>query len=155
MKTRILTAVALSLLCGAALIAQTAERNPLGKAKHLKCSFTVTASASWKGGPPQVQVKAEDLSVSFTAIDLDGGTAEVESAGGAVDVVALLTGSSVHILERSFQGNLTVTSVFAPADARGKFRAVRSRHDYLMMNIPGFVADPTVQQRSGECEATS
>jgi hypothetical protein len=151
-KIALCTAVALLCLCGQTLVAQSTDRNPLGKLKHLKCSFSVTASASWKGGPPQVQVKPEELSVSFTAIDLDGGTAEVEAAGGTIDVVALLTGSSVHILERSFQGNLTVTSIFAPADTRGKFRAVRSRHDYLMMNIPGFVAEPTVQQRAGECE---
>jgi hypothetical protein len=154
-KTGILTALALLFLCGQALVAQNTERNPLGKLTHLKCTFTVTASASWKAGPPEVQVKSEELSVAFAKIDLDSGTAEVEAAGGAIDVVALLTGSSVHILERSFQGNLTVTSIFAPANARGKFRAVRSRHDYLMMNIPGFVAEPTVQQRSGECEGAA
>ena len=42
-----------------------------------------------------------------------------------------------------------------PADAKGKYRAVRARHDYLMMAIPGFVAQPTVQQRYGTCEAAS
>ncbi len=153
MKSATFVACALLVLCTQASGAQSPDKNPLGKIKHLRCSFTVTASGTWKGAPPQAQVKAEDLSVTFSAIDPDGGTAEVEAAGGQIDVVALLTGSSLHLLERSFQGNLTVSSVFAPADAKGKFRAVRSRHDYLMMNIPGFVVEPTVQQRYGECEA--
>ena len=37
-------------------------------------------------------------------------------------------------------------------DAR--LRAVRSRHDYLQMAIPGFVAEPNVSQHYGECEPT-
>jgi hypothetical protein len=131
--------------------AQNVDRNPLGKATRLTCSFAVTASGAWKSGVPQAQVQQEAQTVGFLKIDLDSGTAEVDAAAGPLDIVALLTPSSVHFLERSFQGNLTVTSVFAPA-ANGKYRAVRSRHDYLMMAIPGFVAEPTVQQRYGECE---
>ncbi len=132
--------------------AQNTDRNPLGKVTKLKCSFAVTASGAWKGGVPQAQVQPEMQSVGFLKIDLDSGTAEVDAASGPLDIVALLTPSSVHFLERSFQGNLTATSVFTPADAKGKYRAVRSRHDYLAMALPGFVAEPTVQQRYGECE---
>lgn len=135
------------------VVAQNTDRNPLGKVKALKCAFAVTASGAWKDGSPQAEVQAEAQSMGFLKIDLDSGTAEVDAAAGPLDIVALLTPSSVHFLERSFQGNLTVTSVFAPADGKGKYRAVRSRHDYLMMSIPGFVAQPTVQQRYGECEA--
>ncbi len=155
-----------SFLCGVALAAgmvvgpaaadmhaQNTARNPLGKITKLACSFVVAASGVWKGGVPQAQVQPDVQSVGFFKIDLDSGTAEMDAAAGPLDIVALLTPSSVHFLERSFQGNLTVTSVFAPPDAKGKYRAVRSRHDYLMMAIPGFVAEPTVQQRYGECEA--
>lgn len=141
------------LVAAAGLVAQSPERNPLAKVKQLRCTTSLTASATWKAGTPQAQLKEEALSVAFEKIDVDGSTAEMEAASGPIEVVALLTGSSMHFLERSFQGNLTVTSVFAPPDAKGKYRAVRSRHDYLMMAIPGFVAEPTVQQRYGECEA--
>lgn len=134
------------------LRAQNTDRNPLGKVTKLTCSFAVMAAGAWKGGVPQAQVQSEVQSVGFLKIDLDSGTAEVAAAAGPLDIVALLTPSSVHFLERSFQGNLTVTSVFVPADAKGKYRAVRSRHDYLAMALPGFVAEPTVQQRYGECE---
>jgi len=147
-------AVVSCLLTGTAAAQQNTDKNPLGKVTKLTCVFTVAAEGAWKAGVPQAQVKAEEQKVGFLKIDLDSGTAEVDAAAGPLDIIALLTPSSVHFLERSFQGNLTSTSVFAPADARGKYRAVRSRHDYLMMSIPGFVAQPTVQQRYGECEAS-
>lgn len=150
--TRLFAGALLLLTAVSPLGAQSPERNPLAKVKHLKCVVSVTAAGGWKGGVAQAQVTPEELSFEISAIDLDDGTAEVLSAGGPVHITALLTGSSVHFLERSFQGNLTVTSVFPPADAKGRYRAVRSRHDYLVMNIPGFIAEPTVQQRYGACE---
>lgn len=146
-------AALLALMAGSAS-AQNTDKNPLGVVKHLKCAFSVTAAGSWKGGAAAGQVKDEALDVEIVKIDVEDGTAQFVGATGPVHVTALLTGSSVHFLERAFQGNLTVTTVFAPADKAGKFKAVRSRHDYMLMNIPGFVAEPTVQQRYGACEAS-
>ncbi len=64
-----------------------------------------------------------------------------------------LTVSSLHFLERSMLGSVNLTSVFADETPQGKLRAVRSRHEYLQMTVPGFVAEPTVSQYYGECEA--
>jgi hypothetical protein len=132
--------------------AQSPDKNPLAKVKSLKCTFSVYASGNWKTGDPQGQIKTEDVVLEIEGIDAEEGTAQIVGAG-AVHITALLTASSLHLLERSMAGNLTVTTVFAQPNARGKLRAVRSQHDYIQMNIPGFPSEPTVTQRYGECEA--
>jgi hypothetical protein len=108
--------------------AQGPGKNPLALAKSLTCNFSVSASGSWKGGEPRAEVKAETISIELVAAN------------------------SLHFLERSLQGNLTVITVFSEPDPKGRYRAVRSRHSYLKMAIPGFVAEPTVSQQYGECE---
>jgi hypothetical protein len=47
-----------------------------------------------------------------------------------------------------------MVTVLAQKSPKGTLRAVRSRHDYLQMAIPGFVAEPNVSQHYGECEPT-
>ena len=51
-------------------------------------------------------------------------------------------------------GSLTMITVLSQKGPKGTLRAVRSRHDYLQMAIPGFVAEPNVSQHYGECEPT-
>jgi hypothetical protein len=132
--------------------AQNPDKNPLARVKSLKCTFSTYASVSWKTGEPQGQIKAEDVVLQIEGIDTEEGTAQIVGAG-AIHITALLTGSSLHLMERSMAGNLTVTTVFAQPNAKGKLRAVRSQHDYIQMNIPGgYVSEPTVTQRYGECE---
>ena len=144
--------VVLLLLGGRGPLAQNTDKNSLARVKSLKCTFSVYASGNWKTAEPQGQIKAEDVALEIDGIDAEEGTAQIVGAG-AIHITALLTGSSLHLLERSMAGNLTVTTVFAQANAKGKLRAVRSQHDYIQMNIPGgYVSEPTVTQRYGECE---
>jgi len=82
--------------------------------------------------------------------DIDGGTARI----GTTHTTALLTQNSVHFMERTMAGSLTMVTVLAQKSPKGTLRAVRSRHDYLQMAIPGFVAEPNVSQHYGECEPT-
>jgi hypothetical protein len=152
--TRLVTSVgvALSLMGSRGPYAQGQDKNPLARVKTLKCRFSVYASGNWKSGDPQGQMKAEEVVLQVEGIDAQEGTAQIVGAG-PTHITALLTASSLHLLERSMAGNLTVTTVFAQSNAKGKLRAVRSQHDYIQMAIPGFVAEPTVTQRYGECEA--
>jgi hypothetical protein len=112
----------------------------------------VSSSGSWKSGEPRAEIKAETISIELVSIDSEEGTAELTGAE-PTHMTALLAANSLHFLERSLQGNLTVITVFSEPDPKGRYRAVRSRHNYLKMAIPGFVAEPTVSQQYGECDA--
>jgi hypothetical protein len=156
-RTAVLSAVFLCLIVvipmGARLIyAQSTTTNPLATIKSLKCKFPVYAVVSWKNGQPEAQVKqAQMFSLDFDEIDADDGTARVTSTSGATHITALLTVSSLHLMERSVTGTLNITTVFSSEKGATTFRAVHSRHDYLPMSIPGFVSEPTVSQNYGEC----
>jgi hypothetical protein len=112
----------------------------------------VSSSGNWKSGEPKGELKAETLSVELDSIDPEEGTARLTGAEPTF-MTALLAANSLHFMERSLQGNLTVITVFSEPNPKGRYRAVRSRHSYLKMAIPGFVAEPTVSQQYGECAA--
>jgi hypothetical protein len=125
------------------------DRNPLASVRSLKCRFTVAAAGSWSNGEARAEVKpGQEVTVDIDEIDADGNSARV----GSDEVTALLTVSSIHFLNRTLQGSLNVTTVFALKNSNGAYRAVRSGHDYVATNIPGFVSEPNVTQRYGECE---
>jgi len=136
--------------------AQTTDKNPLAQVKHLKCRFSVYASASWsKTQEPQAQVRQpETLSLDIDDIDTDSGSGRVTGTAGPVEVTALLTISSLHFMERSVTGTLNITTVFAGDPEAKTFRAVHARHDYLPMSLPGYQSEPSVSQHYGVCEAT-
>lgn len=127
------------------------DKNPLALVRSLKCTFPMSATGTWKGGVAQPpQTRTEETVFEVDSIDAQEGSARLVAAD-PVYVTALLTASSMHFMERTLQGSLTVTTVFSLENAPGKLRAVRSRHDYLKMSLPGYVSEPTVSQHYGEC----
>ncbi|HET9830333.1 MAG TPA: hypothetical protein VFP91_01430 [Vicinamibacterales bacterium] len=153
-KAALVTAIVLTAAHTAT--AQTTEKNPLAQVKHLKCRFSVYASASWsKAQEPQAQVRQpETLSLDIDEIDTDSGSGRVTGTAGPADVTALLTISSLHFMERSVTGTLNITTVFAGDPDAKTFRAVHARHDYLPMSLPGYQSEPSVSQHYGVCEST-
>ena len=145
-----MASVLLLFLAPALLSAQSADKkNPLADIRTLKCTFPVSATGSWKDWTPKADLKSgPDLTLVIDEIDIDGGTARI----GTTHTTALLTQNSVHFMERTMAGSLTMTTVLAQKSPGGTLRAVRSRHDYLQMAIPGYVAEPNVSQHYGECE---
>jgi hypothetical protein len=136
-------------------VAQSPDKGSLTTVKSLKCKFPVYTVGSWKNGEAKAEVKqAQQFSLDIDEIDTDGGTARVVGTSGPTHVTALLTISSLHFMERTVTGTLTVTTVFASEVNAKTFRAVHSRHDYLPMSLPGYVSEPSVSQNYGECEAT-
>jgi hypothetical protein len=134
-------------------VAQSTDKNPLASIKSLKCRFPVYSVGSWKNGEPKAEVRqAQEFSFDIDEIDADGGTARVTGTSGPTHVIALLTISSLHFMERTVTGTLTITTVFSSESPARKFRAVHSRHDYLPMSLPGYVSEPSVSQNYGECE---
>ena len=152
MRTTFVMAWMLILLAAAGPSAQNAEnKNPLAGITMLKCSFPVAVSGSWKDWTPKADMQTgPPLTLVIDEIDIDGGTARI----GTTHTTALLTQNSVHFMERTMAGSLTMVTVLAQKSPKGTLRAVRSRHDYLQMAIPGFVAEPNVSQHYGECEPT-
>lgn len=127
------------------------KKNALEAIRTLKCSFPVSAAGSWKDWTPKAAIQpGPELTLVIDEIDVDGGTARI----GTTHTTALLTQNSVHFMERTMAGSLTMITVLSQKSPRGTLRAVRSRHDYLQMAIPGFVAEPNVSQHYGECEPT-
>jgi hypothetical protein len=136
------------------LVAQSTDKNPLASVKSLKCRFPVYTVGSWKNGEPKAEVRqAQQFSLDIDEIDTDSGTARVTGTSGPTHVTALLTISSLHFMERTVTGTLTITTVFASETSPRKYRAVHSRHDYLPMSLPGYTSEPSVSQNYGECEA--
>lgn len=131
---------------------QSAEQNPLAQAKALTCTFKAAAAAAWNDDESQPHVEAREIpiqmSLEIDSINTDEGTAHV---GAGSDSTILLTASSLHILETSTRGNLTITSVFSRERPKGRYSAVRSQHDYLPIGISGMVIKPTVVQYYGSC----
>ena len=96
--------------------------------------------------------QAQQFTLDIDEIDADSGTARVTGTSGPTHVTALLTISSLHFVERTVTGTLTITTVFASEGNVRTYRAVHSRHDYLPMSLPGYVSEPSVSQNYGECE---
>lgn len=129
----------------------TEKKNPLSDIQTLKCTFPVTVVGAWKDWKATAEIKpGPDLTLTIDEIDIEGGTARV----GNTHVTALMTQSSLHFMERTMAGSLTVITVLSQKSPAGTLRAVRSRHDYLQMAIPGFVAAPNISQHYGDCEAS-
>ena len=149
----VIVSVLVLLPGGLAAVAQSTDKNPLATVKSLKCKFPVYTVGSWKNGEAKAEVKqAQQFNLDIDEIDTDGGTARVTGTSGPTHVTALLTISSLHFVERTVTGTLTITTVFASEIGARKYRAVHSRHDYLPMSLPGYVSEPSVSQNYGECE---
>src|SRR5690242_7717311 len=126
LPNRLLAAVVVWSLQGA-VPPRPAEVNPLKDIKHLQCTFTVYATGMWRPTDPQAEVKSPELmKLDIDQIDTDGGSGMLTGTGEPAFATALLAGTSLHFLERSTTGSLTVTTIFAPEtpDAR-RFRAVQ------------------------------
>ena len=125
----------------------------------LKCVFPVSVTGNWTNGEPQAAIKASDLSLQFTEIDTDGGTAqgavlETPNAprnGGfdPVHLIAQLTVGSLHLMQSGSGGPLYVTTVFDSVSRAGKLKAVHTRHEYTAL-LPGYTSRP--EQYYGDCE---
>ena len=133
---------------------QSTRENPLTSITGLRCRFSVTSSVLWKEGKPEVHTEAADSRVTFSAVDIQDGTAEIAGGQGRRFATTVLSDGTLVLME-STRGSLDVTTVFAIESSPGKLKAVRAHHEYLFLIVPPFVVDPTVSQSYGECEPTT
>jgi len=131
--------------------------NVFSTAKAIKCDFPVMVQAEWVNGEPQPQIKKSAvLTFSFDQIDIGEGSARFVGPTAAPEhIVAQLSGANLHFIDIRPTGSLSITTVFTQASRENKLKAVYTRSDYLAVQMPGFVAQPEVSQRYGECEITA
>jgi hypothetical protein len=117
---------------------------------RLDCTFTKSAAGIWNKDGVDAQVKNGRLSVRFTSIKADEGTAEVVDDAGPSDIVARLAQGTLHFIQIFQAGALYVTTVFPKETHDSKLLAVHTRHEYTDVSLPGFTSRP--EQYYGECE---
>jgi len=123
--------------------------------KRLRCSFSAATSGQWSDdGSAQARTKEapNGATVTITNIDVQDGTAEIGGFfRGGENVNVKLAGSTLHFLDISLNGNLTVITVFAKETHDGRLQAVYSHAAYVQ-NGPGATAAPEGTQYYGDCE---
>jgi len=143
------------LSAGAMPSAQNALPTTLSTAHGLKCNFTVIASGTWDNGTPSAAVKPAVLSLQFSAIDTQEGTAEMpginQLGSGAPHVIVRLLEGNLHLLAMNSTGSVYITSVFSDRESRtsGKWKAVHTRHEFTEVQLSSFTSRP--EQYYGTC----
>jgi hypothetical protein len=112
--------------------------------RAIVCNFPGGNFASIESGRFVSKSVDDRMALTYGAIDPSTGTAQMIGNVGSADVLLLAEKSSLHFLERTGAGNLTITTVYLRGDARS-FSAVHSRH-------VGTSKDPLVSQYLGSCD---
>jgi hypothetical protein len=136
----------------AAQSSQAKERElarKLAAAKRLECKFTTLATGTWDGGKTSAAVKQADVSVTFTDIDVESGTAEADSGFGNAFISVKLSGGYLHFMQISDAGPLYVTTVLATETVPGRLKAMQTRAEYSPTMLPGFTSRPELYV--GDC----
>lgn len=154
MFVRLLFFFAVFMVIAGGTPAAQATRLPLADVKSLRCVFKLMATGTWTpAGESAGEVKAGSLSIAYSDIDTQEGTAEVAGVTGAPHIVAQLSGGYLHLIQIGGTGYLYTTTVFDKVSRAGWLKAVHSRHEYTEVSLPGFTSRP--QQYYGECEMRS
>ena len=119
-------------------------------AKSLRCDFTTLAVGTWKNGVAEASTKPAKLSLSFTAIDTQDGTAEATSSGGKAHITVRVIGNYLNLMQVDPYGAVYVTTVFNAETKNGRLSAVHTRHEYLPVQVPTLTSRP--EQYYGDCE---
>jgi hypothetical protein len=119
-------------------------------AKSAKCDFTTLATGTWKNGVAEAATKPVALSLAFTAIDTQDGTAEAISSGGRAHITVRVIGNYLNLMQVDPYGAVYVTTVFNAETRNGRLAAAHTRHEYLAVQVPTLTSRP--EQYYGDCE---
>jgi hypothetical protein len=131
------------------LPAQSPARDKLAAAKTVTCAFTVSATGTWKNGEAEGALKTAKLSVHFTEINTDEGSARLVSGFGTYDIIVRLAPGTLHFIQAYRDGPLYTTTIFDKESRDGRLKAVHTRHEYADIALPGFTSKP--EQYYGDC----
>lgn len=132
--------------------AQGGAAGQLVTAKALKCAFATMSTGSWNARGANAEIKPSTLTIVFQDIDTDEGSARAVGDFGPSDIVARLSGGTVHFIQSFREGPVYITTIF-PSEVRpGLLKAVHTRHEFTEVSLPGFTSRP--EQYYGDCEIT-
>ena len=143
--------LAFVLAAGGVLAAQapnpTAPR--LAKATSVQCDFTTMATGTWQSGVSEASTRPAKLSVSFTSIDTQEGTADAISDAGKAHITVRVVGNYLNLMQMDPYGAVYLTTVFNQESKNGRLQAVHTRHEYLPVQVRGLTSRP--EQYYGDC----
>ena len=146
----LVTGPLLALFLALPAAAQTSVlQQRLESATSVSCTFSIVATGTWTGGTPAADVKAAAITVSFTSVSADDGTADAESKYGGSFVVVRYSNDYLHLMQVHSGGALYTTTVLAKAGKDGRLMAVHTRHEYTDISVPGFTSRP--EMYLGDC----
>lgn len=149
-RTTCATAVAIAF--ATTLVAQVPNLPAprLTTAKTIRCTFTAQATGTWKDGVAEAATRPAKLSLGFSGIDTDDGTANASGDGGKSHVTVRVVGNYLNFMQVDAYGALYVTTVFNTETKNGRLLAVHTRHEYTPVQLPGLTSRP--EQYYGDCE---
>jgi hypothetical protein len=149
-RTAILAAPALVMVLSGAASGQTAAlQQRLAHATSVTCSFSLMATGTWKDGVAAGEIKATQIKVSFTNVNVDEGTADADSAFGGSFIVVRQSNDYLHLMQMHSSGPLYTTTVLAKETKDGRLMAIHTRHEYTDVRLPGFTSRP--EMYLGDC----
>ena len=138
-------------MVGALVMAQAP--NPpaprLVKATAIQCEFSAFATGTWNNGVPEASTKPAKLSVGFSSIDTQEGTADAIGDAGKSHITVRVVGNYLNLMQMDPYGALYVTTVFNTESKNGRLQAVHTRHEYIPIQVRGLTSRP--EQYYGDC----
>jgi hypothetical protein len=122
----------------------------LVNARSLTCTFSVVATGTWKDGIATAAQKPARLTVAFTSVDTQDGTADAVGDAGKSHITVRAVGNYLNLMQIDPYGALYVTTVFNTESRNGRLLAVHTRHEYTPVQLPGLTSRP--EQYYGDCE---
>jgi hypothetical protein len=150
MRHLIFVTVGASMLlagCGRAPVNSGTEA-PIPPLVALTCHFKDVYSGAISPVPEKLGSGGR-LDFTFAALNPEAQTAQMIGNAGVSDVTYWRPDGQLQFLEHTISGNITMTSVFAPATPSGPMPAVHSRHIWLGPN------NVIVSQMTGTCDPKS
>jgi len=144
--------IATTFLASPAFGQSSTLQQRLAKATSLSCTFSAMATASWESGVPVIKMGTPKLTITFSNINVDEGTADLGSTLGASAsslVVVRYSNDYLHLMQSHFDGPLYATTVLARETKDGRLMAVHTRHEYTAVSLPGFTSRP--EMYVGDC----
>ena len=137
-----------------ALLGQRSAQNAPGGPKASAASSPWWQPRAGRTEKPSPRSKSAKLSMEFDTIEPQEGSARY--AGGDTnlavsDIIAQLSGGSLHLMQTSRSGAVYLTTVYPSESRNGKLKAVHARHLYTEVSLPGYTS--STEQYYGECEA--
>ena len=147
-KTRILSVLTIAFIL--AFLPRPSDAQALAKVTSVRCKFSLMAKSSLRNEPPTAEIKPADVELQFDAVNADEGTAQLKSNIGAYDIIVRYAQGYLNFIQSFREGKVYVTTILEQKTKAGKFKAMHSRHEFTIVDLPGFTSSP--EQYYGECE---